>query len=148
MDIKPEIGFDKIKFGMSRNTILDFLGDPDRIVTDEDDESEQRLEYFDLKIRLSFLLDENDRFTYLTSKNEFTQYNGKQIIGVDINIAKKEIFSELVSEWEIENYQFFETHFNESLWITLRTEFGKVIEFEMGVPFKNENEYRWPKSKV
>ena len=144
MDIKPGIGFDDIKFGMSRNKILDILGNPDRIVTDENDEFEQRLEWYELKIRLTFQLDENDRFTYLTSKNEQTQYGGQKIIELDINEAKNKLFAELISDWEFEDYQFFEIHFNEKLWLTLRSEFEKVMEFEMGVPFKNENEYEWP----
>ena len=144
MDIKPGIGFDDIKFGMSRNKILDILGNPDRIVTDENDEFEQRLEWYELKIRLTFQLDENDRFTYLTSKNEQTEYGGQKIIGLDINEAKDKLFAELISDWEFEDYQFFEIHFNEKLWLTLRSEFEKVMEFEMGVPFKNENEYEWP----
>jgi len=144
MDIKPGIGFDDIKFGMSRNKILDILGNPDRIVTDENDEFEQRLEWYELKIRLTFQLDENDRFTYLTSKNEQTEYGGQKIIGLDINEAKDKLFAELISDWEFEDYQLFEIHFNEKLWLTLRSEFEKVMEFEMGVPFKNENEYEWP----
>ena len=144
MDIKPGIGFDDIKFGMSRNKILDILGNPDRIVTDENDEFEQRLEWYELKIRLTFQLDENDRFTYLTSKNEQTEYGGQKIIGLDINEAKDKLFAELISDWGFEDYQFFEIHFNEKLWLTLRSEFEKVMEFEMGVPFKNENEYEWP----
>ncbi len=145
MEIKPKIGFDNIKYGMYRNEILEILGKPDRIVIDENDEFEQRLEWNDLKIRLTFQLDENDRFTYLTSKNDQTEFNNCKLIGLDIEKAKNELFAELISEWEVHDYQFFETHFNEKLWLTLRSEFGKVIEFEMGVPFKNENEYKFPK---
>ena len=139
--IKPKIGFNNIKYGMYRKDIIEFLGKSDLIVTDENDEFEQRLEWNDLKIRLTFQLDENDRFTYLTSKNYKTEFNGERIIGMDINEAKNRLFAELITEWEVEDYQFFETHFNEDLWLTLLSEFGKVLECEMGVPFKNENEY-------
>ena len=144
MEIKPKIGFNNIKYGMYRKDIIAILGKPDRIVTDENDEFEQRLEWNELKIRLTFQLDDNDRFTYLTSKNNETEFKGERIIGMNINDAKNKLFAELITEWEVEDYQFFETHFNEDLWLTLRSEFGKVLEFEMGVPFKNENEYNWP----
>uniref|UniRef100_UPI00262BAFCC hypothetical protein n=1 Tax=uncultured Aquimarina sp. TaxID=575652 RepID=UPI00262BAFCC len=144
MEIKPKIGFDNIKYGMYRKDIIAILGKPDRIVTDENDEFEQRLEWNESKIRLTFQLDDNDRFTYLTSKNSETKFNGERIIGMNINDAKDKLFAELITEWEVEDYQFFETHFNEDLWLTLRSEFGRVLEFEMGVPFKNENEYNWP----
>ena len=144
MEIKPKIGFNNIKYGMYRKDIIAILGKPDRIITDENDEFEQRLEWNELKIRLTFQLDDNDRFTYLTSKNNETEFKGERIIGMNINDAKNKLFAELITEWEVEDYQFFETHFNEDLWLTLRSEFGKVLEFEMGVPFKNENEYNWP----
>lgn len=145
MEIKPKIGFDNIKYGMYRKDIIEILGKPNRVITDEDDKFEERLEWNELKIRLTFQLDKNDKFTYLTSKNENMKFRGKQIIGMDINDAKNILFSDLITEWEIDNYQFFETHFNENFWLTLHSEFGKVLEFEMGVPFKNENEYNWPK---
>ncbi len=144
MEIKPKIGFDNIKLGMYRKDVIKILGKPNRIVNDENDEFEQRLEWNELKIRLTFQLDDDDRFTYLTSKNAETEFNGEKIIGLDINKAKNELFAELITDWEVEDYQFFETHFDENLWLTLRSEFGKVIEFEMGVPFKNENEYDFP----
>jgi len=145
MEIKPKIGFDNIKYGMYRKDIIEILGKPNRVITDEDDKFEERLEWNELKIRLTFQLDKNDKFTYLTSKNENMKFRGKQIIGMDINDAKNILFSKVITEWEIDNYQFFETHFNEHFWLTLHSEFGKVVEFEMGVPFKNENEYNWPK---
>jgi len=144
MEIKPGIGFDNIKFGMSRDEILKILGEPNRVVTGENDEFEQRLEWYDKKIRLTFQLDENDRFTYLTSKNDKTEYNGQKIIGLNIDFVKNKLFRDLVTDWVVEDYQFFETHFNENLWLNIRSEFEKVIEFEMGVPFKSDNIHRWP----
>lgn len=144
MEIKPRIGFENIKFGMYRTDIINILGDPDRIVTDEYDKDEQRLEWNYLEIRLTFQLDENDRFTYFTCKNQSLKFNGHSIIDVKIGKVKKEIFGNLIANWETENYEFFNTHFNENIWLTLHEEYGKVSEFELGVPFKNENEYDWP----
>ena len=145
MEIKPKTGFENIKFGMYRKDIINILGEPDRIITDEYDENEQRLDWNYLKIRLTFQLDENDRLTYFTCKNPSLKFNGHKILGVEINKAKKEIFGSLIVDWEIENYELFNTHFNEKIWLTLHEEFGKVSEFELGVPFKNETEYDWPK---
>ena len=47
-------------------------------------------------------------------------------------------------KWEIGDYELFQTHFNEPNWLTLHSEFGEIHEIEMGVPFKNENEYDFP----
>ena len=35
MEIKPKLGFENIKFGMYRKDIINILGEPDRIITDE-----------------------------------------------------------------------------------------------------------------
>jgi len=144
MDIRPKIGFDNIKFGMFRKDILEILGNPDRLMTDEYDDNEQKLEWNKLKIRLTFQMDENDRLTYFVSKNPNLNYGGQRLIGVETEIVKNQIFSDLASEWEIGDYELFQTHFNEPNWLTLHSEFGEIHEIEMGVPFKNENEYDFP----
>ena len=144
MEIKPKIGIYNLQFGMFRKNVLEILGNPDRIMTDEYDENEQKLEWNKLKLRLTFQLDENDRLTYFVSKNPNLNYGGQKLIGIDTEIVKNKIFAELVSEWEIEEYDFFQTLFHEPSWLTLHSEFGEISEIEMGVPFKNENEYDWP----
>ncbi len=144
MEIKPKIGFDDIKFGMHRDDILEILGEPDRIVMDIHDGFEQRLEWNKPKIRLTFHYEENDRLTNIISKNCETQFLGKKLMGMDIREAKSQIFGNLTGNWKVKDYEYFETHFNEDLWLTLCSEFGKVVEVEMGVPFKNEEEYDWP----
>lgn len=58
----------------------------------------------------------------------------------------KKIFKEIISDWEIENYDFFTSHFSEEYWITIKEEFECVDCIEIGVPFLNENEYDWPKA--
>ena len=144
MEIKPRIGIENLKFGMYRKDILDILGNPDRIFTDEFDKNEQKLEWNELKLRLTFQLDENDRLTYFLSKNPNLNYAGQKLIGVDTEIVKNNILVEIISEWEIEDFELFQTHFHEPNWLTLHSEFGEISEIEMGVPFKNENEYHWP----
>ena len=56
----------------------------------------------------------------------------------------KKGFENVIKEWEIEDYHSFTAHFNEKLWLTLHSEFEQVTQLELGVPFKNENEYNWP----
>ena len=143
MEIKPKIGIDNLKFGMFRKDILEILGNPDRVMMDEYDENEQKLEWNKLKLRLTFQLEENDRLIYFVSKNPNLNYSGQKLIGIDTEIAKNKIFAELASEWEMEEYDFFQTHFHEPNWLTIHSEFGEISEIEMGVPFKNENEYDW-----
>ena len=144
MIIKPKVGFDNIKFGMFRKDVINILGEPNNVFVDNTDENELRLEWNHLKLRLCFQKDENDRLTYFSSKNVELRFKNQKIIGENIEKATKEIFATIISDWEIEDFQFFKTYFNEDFWLTLRTDFNEIDEFEMGAPFKNENEYNWP----
>ena len=142
MEVKPKIGFENIKFGMYRKDIIKILGEPDKIVTDENDKQEQRLDWNYLKIKLTFQAD--DRFTYFSCENPELKYNGRTFIGMEIERVKKEIFGDLISNWEIEDFETFYTHFEENFWLSLYSKYGTVTEFELGVPFKNETDYDWP----
>lgn len=46
--------------------------------------------------------------------------------------------------WEKEEYDSFNIYFLESDWLTLNVEYERVTDIELGVPFKNEDEYDWP----
>jgi hypothetical protein len=142
MEIKPKIGFDNIRFGMLKEHIIEHFGPPDKIIIDEYDKDEVRLSWNKLNLTMTFQADH--RFTYFSSSNPDLTYKGKSIIGATIEEAKDNVFGELISHWEFEDYETFETHFAENLWLTLYSKYGKVIEFELGVPFKDENEYEWP----
>ncbi|MBN1251473.1 MAG: hypothetical protein JXR51_02800 [Bacteroidales bacterium] len=145
MELKPKIGIDNLKFGMSRKEIIAILGEPDRTLTNEDDNNEVMLEWNEKKLRLSFFKDEKDRFGYIRTKNTSLNYNGHEIFDKKIEIVKDEIFGNLINDWEVEDYGFFETHTCEKYWLTLYVEYGIVIDFEIGVPFKNDSDYDWPK---
>lgn len=148
MEIKPRIGFENIKFGMLRDEIIAILGEPSEVLEDIYDEGEFRLIWNDLKLRLSFQND--NRFIYFASKNPDLKFNGQTFMDKDIEEMKKEVFGALISnsessEWEVEDYDTFKTHFIEDIFLTLHSEYGKVSDFELGVPFKNEIEFDFPK---
>lgn len=144
MELKPKIGIDNLKFGMTRKEILEILKEPNRIIKNEDDENELILEWNSEKLRLTFYQNENDRFGYLRTINTELKFNGNKIIGKGLEFVKEQIFENLISEWEIEDYDSFITYFNERNWLTLHVEYGIVTDVELGVPFKNNEEYEWP----
>jgi len=49
-----------------------------------------------------------------------------------------------MDEWELEEYHSFSTHFNDKYWLTLHSEFESVTNLELGVPFENDEDYKWP----
>lgn len=145
MELKPKIGVDKLKFGMTRKEVIKILNEPDRILTNVDDDNELILEWNSQKLRLTFYQNEKDRFGYLRTINPELQFNGKKIIGAELEFVKQHIFSDLIFDWEIEDYDFFITYFNEQNWLTLHVEYGIVTDLEIGVPFENDEDYNWPK---
>src|SRR5690554_1772909 len=118
MEIKPRIGFENIKFGMLRDEIIAILGEPSEVLEDIYDEGEFRLIWNDLKLRLSFQND--NRFIYFSSKNPDLKFNGQTFMDKDIEEMKNEVFGALISnsessEWEVEDYDTFKTHFIEDI---------------------------------
>lgn len=143
MELKPKIGVDNLKFGMTRKEVITILNEPDRMVTNEDDNNELILEWNSQKLRLTFYQNENDRFGYLRTINPELKLNGQKIIGAQLEFAKNRIFADLISDWEIEEFDFFITYFNEQNWLTLHVEYGIVTDLELGVPFENDEDYKW-----
>ena len=145
MNLKPKIGIDNLKFGMSQKEIYEILGMPNRKRIDEDDENQLFLEFNDEKIRLTIYQDENKRLGYIRTINPNIEYNGHKIINSTLEYAQNQIFGEIIKEWEIDDYEFFTTYGNDEFWLTLNVEYGIIISLEIGVPFKNDEEYDWPK---
>jgi len=144
MEVKPKIGLEQLIFGMSRNEVLDLLGRPDQIKADELDATEQHLEWHELKLRLTFSSAEQDRLTYIVSTHPDLHYAGHKLIDEGLDKLKDEVFADLNPDWEFDDYGRFQTHFDETHWLSLHSEFGKLTEIQIGVPFKNEIDYQWP----
>jgi hypothetical protein len=144
MEIKPKIGFDNLKFGMTQKEVVEILGKPNKKIIDPKNEDHLILEWTSKLIRLVFYQHHNDRFAYFRTKNPNTNYNGQKIIERKVEFVKTEVFGDLVKKWEIEDYTAFETHFDEEYWINLDVEFGIVNGFELGVTFDEDEQYVWP----
>ncbi len=146
MNINLKTGIEKLKFGLTESQIEKLLGKPDRIIIDQDDDNQIIYQYNFLKALITFYKEEGGKLGYIRSSNPELKFDDKYIIDKDINDVKNEVFKISDSDWEIEDYDFFETHFFETqtMYLTLNSKYGKVVSIELGVPFKNENEYNWP----
>ncbi len=145
MEIKLEIGIDSIKVGMKKSEVEQILGQPDRIRIDEDDDNKLMLDFNALNLRLSFYPKEENKLAYIECSNKNLTFNGKKIIDSNIDFVKKVTFGDSISEWEVSEYRSFTAHFNEKYWVTLQSDYEKVTEIELGVPFEDEETYKWPK---
>ena len=76
---------------------------------------------------------------YIISSNEHLTFLDKTIINSDVLEFKNHLIEKGIKQWEIEEFDATENHFNESNWLTLQSEFGKIIRVEIGAVF-NEND--------
>jgi hypothetical protein len=146
MTIKPGIGINDIKFGMSENQILSLIGKPSKIIIDEDDEDKNQVyQYNELKLRLTFYNEFNGKLGYIRVANPKIEINGNPIIGIQIEDVFKSY--ELSKEnWNEENYFTFNSYFNENKWTTLNVEYDVVTDMEFGYLFDNRGDnHIWPK---
>ena len=146
MEIKLGIGLDNIIFGLTQGEIENILGKPDRVRMDEEyEEFEPMLQFNSIKTRLTFYKNHRDKLGYIRSSNPDLNYKNKKIIGKSISEAF-DIFDEIPKDnWQITEYDFWIEYFNEDWWIILRCDYSEVTQIEIGVPFKDEDEYNWPK---
>lgn len=146
MIVKPGIGINEIKFGMSEIQILNLIGKPNKIVIDEDDEDKNRVyQYNELKLRLTFYNEYKGKLGYIRVANPKIKINGNSIIGTRIEDVFKSYELKKVN-WEKEHYFTFNSYFNESKWTTLNEEYGVVTDIEFGYLFDKSGENPvWPK---
>lgn len=144
MIIHLKQGIDKLRFGMTRPEVERIYGKPDRALMDSEDENELIWEYTAKKLRLTFYQNEADRLGYIRSSNSKLTINKLTIIDSKIEDLRIAIDPN-TENWEKEDYDTFQCYFHESHWLTLNVQYERVTDVELGVPFKNENEYDWPK---
>ena len=143
MEIKLKNGIGNLKFGMTENEIIKILGKPNKRFVDEDDDNQIISECNDKKLRLTFYKNFENRLGYLRTKNENLTFNQNKIIGQKTEVVKNYFKNEII-DWEITEYHFFVDYFNENYWLSLHSEFANIVNFEMGVPFNENEEYDWP----
>ncbi len=144
MELVPEIGIGRLKFGISRSEAERILGKPDIERFDGDDSNRKILVFNNESIRLTFYVDENMRLGYIESSNPTLTFKTRRIIGESIDIVKINVLEIENKDWEIENFHSFDTHFFEPTWLTLHSEYEKVTNVELGVPIVDDA-YKWPK---
>lgn len=141
MKLDPKNGIDKLVFGMKSSNVIAIFGVPDKEFTDE--ENNKILLYNKQKLRLTFYEDEDFKLGYIISTNENLVFLNLKVIGEEITEFKNKLISLGIKQWEVENFDSVENHFNESNWLTLQSEFDKIIRVEIGAIFNNDDEMQF-----
>jgi hypothetical protein len=145
IELKPQTGLGALKFGMKKEELIEILGEPDQVFRDPiSDDDHTLMEWNALKLRLTIYEDEGGRFGYIRTKNPNITYNGHTIIGHPMSVLNQFAFTKISAEWSITGYGSWISYFYEDYWMSLNVEYDEVYEIEMGVSFKNDDEFDWP----
>jgi len=141
MKINPKHGIDKLIFGMKQKDVENFYGKPDKQF--KDDDGNIIAVYNKQKWRLTFYDDEDLRLGYIISANPDLTLFDKKVIGSEIEEVKSELLSHNFKDWEQEDFDLAENHFNEDHWLILQTEYGVISKIEIGAIINNKDEFDW-----
>jgi len=138
MKVNPKNGIDQLLFGMQQKDVIAIYGSPDKEF--EDEEQNIIFLYNSLQLRLTFYQDEAMKLGYMITSNPEVTLLDKQVIGLNVETIKKEL---PFKSWEEEDFDSTENHFNESNWLVLQSEFGKIIRVEIGAIISDNDEFEW-----
>lgn len=138
MIVNPKNGIDELLFGMSQADVQARYGAPDK--TFQDEEENNIWVYNTLQFRLTFYADENFRLGYIITSNPSAEVLTHKVIGQAIQDVKSAL---PFKSWEQEDFDTTENHFNESNWLILQAEFGRVIRLELGAIIKDDESFDW-----
>lgn len=138
MKVNPKNGIDQLLFGMQQKDVIAIYGTPDKEF--EDEEQNIIFLYNKLQLRLTFYQDEAMKLGYMITSNLEVTLLDKKVIGLEVETIKKEL---PFKSWEEEDFDSTENHFNESNWLVLQSEFGKIIRVEIGAIINDNDEFEW-----
>jgi hypothetical protein len=138
MKVNPKNGIDQLLFGMLQNDVIAIYGAPDKQFEDED--QNVIFLYNKPQLRLTFYQDEAMKLGYMITSNPEVTLLDKKIMNADVEAIKNEL---PFKAWEKEDFDSTENHFNESNWLVLQSEFGKIIRVEIGAIINDKDEFVW-----
>lgn len=144
MEVKLGIGIGEIKFGMKQEDVKLIFGNPDKVQIDDDFEDREPMHQFNnINSRITYYSKEDLKLGYIRSSNKELTFQSSKLI--DSSISELANFFKNL-KFEEEEFDFWVDHFNEENWLLIRSEYGKIKEIELGVPFiqNSDEEYNWP----
>lgn len=148
MEIRIGSGLgDTFVFGMPRRAIEEVLGAPDRVWVDPlwaEDEGDEREELQYDGRRTSFRIYEGDRLGWIRTRGRDATLLGERIVDRAVEDAVRDMAEAGYGPPEIEDYGTWRSVSWEHVSLELQTSYGRVDEVNLGVLFRNEEEYDWP----
>ena len=138
MIVNPKNGVDQLLFGMKQKDVIAIYGEPNKQF--KDDDLNIIFLYNSQQLRITFYEDESMRLGYIITSYPEATVLGKKIMGREVAEVKNEL---PFKSWEQEDFDSTENHFNESNWLVLQSEYGKIIRIEIGAIINDKDEFEW-----
>ena len=138
MIVNPKNGVDQLLFGMKQKDVIAIYGEPNKQF--KDDDLNIIFLYNSQQLRITFYEDESMRLGYIITSYPEATVLGKKIMGREVAEVKNEL---PFKSWEQEDFDSTENHFNESNWLLLQSEYGKIIRIEIGAIINDKDEFEW-----
>ena len=138
MIVNPKNGVDQLLFGMKQKDVIAIYGEPNKQF--KDDDLNIIFLYNSQQLRITFYEDESMRLGYIITSYPEAIVLGKKIMGREVAEVKNEL---PFKSWEQEDFDSTENHFNESNWLVLQSEYGKIIRIEIGAIINDKDEFEW-----
>lgn len=138
MIVNPKNGVDQLLFGMKQKDVIAIYGEPDKQF--KDDDQNIIFLYNSQQLRITFYEDESMKLGYIITSHPEVTLLEKKIMGREVAEVKNEL---PFKSWEQEDFDSTENHFNESNWLVLQSEYGKIIRIEIGAIINDKDEFEW-----
>lgn len=138
MIINLKNGVDKLLFGMKQKDVEALYGKADRQYNDDD--GNVICLYNAIKCSLTFYQDEDFRLGYIICSHPEATILGEKVIGKNVESIKAEL---PFKSWGKDDIDITESHFNESNWLILQSEYNDIVRVEIGAIIKDNDEFDW-----
>jgi len=122
MELKFGIGLDNISFGIKQNSLIDLIGEPDKIDTDNDELP--LLQYN--KLKCTFWMDDSDRLHWIQCSNPSLMIQDIKIIGLDVLNVISKLSLLIESSYELEDYGSMESYSFSEQELEIQSQYGIV----------------------
>lgn len=144
MKIVPGIGLDGFSFGITEVDLISKLGTPDKIYTT--DEGCRRLQFYNLKLELSFEPENDNRLGWIEVHNPKLEFDGNELFGLSEKDVIPIVSKLLNEEPKFEDFGSFLSVFYDENWVELQFQFGVLDCVSFGVLYGETGVPEWPSS--
>ncbi len=142
MEIRPGEGVGRCRFGLTEPELVPELGAPDRrYLTDA---GVERLQYFGLRVEFAIEPENGRRFGWAEVRHPDATLFGERVLGEPAAAVVRRLTEALGEEPKHERLGSLETYFYARHWVELQVRFGRVESVNLGVPYCENDEPRWP----